>query len=72
MRGFREKPALTDRPFLGRLGMRLPNLLSIGRGQHLFGTTSLADFFGVGRQQIRTRLALMKKAGFLTIKTTNK
>ena len=46
--------------------------VSLKRGQHIFGTESLAAFFGVGRQQIRARLALMEKVNFLTIKPTNK
>jgi len=47
-------------------------LVHVKRGQHLFGTHALAKFFGVGRQQIRSRLELMKKIEFLTIETTNR
>lgn len=46
--------------------------VEIMRGQHLFGTLEIANFLGATRQQIRTRLELMKKVGFLTIETTNK
>lgn len=47
-------------------------MVHVRRGQHLFGTNSLASFLGVGRQQIRARLVLLEESGFLTIKPTNK
>lgn len=54
--------------FLGDAG-----LVKLKRGDCLFGTLSLAEFFGVGREQIRSRLRTLKTLAFLTtIKTTNR
>ncbi len=54
--------------FLGDAG-----LVKLSRGDCLFGTLSLAEFFGVGREQIRSRLRTLKTLEFLTtIKTTNR
>ncbi len=47
-------------------------IIKLRRGDCLFGTISLSKFFNVGRQQIRSRLELLKKADFLTIQPTNK
>lgn len=47
-------------------------LVTIKRGQHIFGTLSLADLMGVDRQRIRTKLKILKNINFLTIKPTNR
>lgn len=47
-------------------------LVPVKRGQHLFGTLQLADFIGVDRQRIRTKLKILEKIQFLTIKPTNR
>ena len=47
-------------------------LIPLKRGDHVFGTPSLAGLMGVDRQRVRSKLKILKKIGFLTIKTTNK
>lgn len=51
-----------------------PNVgvIPLKRGQHIFGTQQLAEFIGIGRQRIRSKLKLLEKLNFLTIKSTNK
>jgi len=46
--------------------------IPLKRGQHIYGTNKLAEFLGVSRQRIRTKLKILENIGFLTIKTTNK
>ena len=46
-------------------------VVCVKRGQHLFGTRALADFFNVGRQQLRTTLKKLETIGFLTRKITH-
>lgn len=46
--------------------------IHLKRGQHLFGTLSLAEIFRVDRGQIRVRLKNLSEMGFLTITTTNR
>ena len=46
--------------------------IAIKRGQLVFSQPKLAEFFGVGRRKIRTRLEVMKTIGFLTITTTKR
>ena len=52
----------------------VPNIgaVTLKRGQHIFSTLKLAAKLGVDRQRIRTKLKILKKMNFLTIKTTNK
>ena len=47
-------------------------LIPLKRGQHIFGTLSLADLMGVDRQRVRSKLKILKNINFLTIKTTNR
>lgn len=56
----------------GEIFLKTTGIVHIKRGQHLFGTESLADFIGVDRQKIRTVLKNLEKINFLTIKSTNK
>jgi hypothetical protein len=46
--------------------------LTVKRGQRVYSQPRLAEFFGVGRRQIRTRLDVLENIGFLTNKTTKK
>jgi len=47
-------------------------VIPLKRGQHIFGTIALADFMGVDRQRIRSKLKILKNIEFLTIKPTNR
>jgi hypothetical protein len=50
-----------------------PNVgaIPLKRGQHIFGTRKLAEKLGVDRQRIRTKLKILKKIEFLTLKPTH-
>ncbi len=56
----------------GEIFLADAGLVKLRRGECLFGTPSLAEFFGVGREQIRSRLRTLKTLDFLTIKVTNR
>ena len=47
-------------------------LIPLKRGQHIFGTLKLAEFMGVDRQRVRSKLKILKNIEFLTIKSTNR
>lgn len=46
-------------------------LIPVKRGEHIFGTRKLAQFMGVDRQRIRTKLKILEKMEFLTLKVTH-
>ncbi len=52
--------------------MKGAGVVPLKRGQHIFGTLKLAEFMGVDRQRIRSKLKILKNIKFLTIKSTNR
>ena len=55
----------------GKKYLKQSGVVHLRRGECIFGTRSLSDFFGVGRQQIRHRIKLLREIGFIsTLRTT--
>jgi len=52
----------------------IPNegMITVKRGQRVFGTNKLAAFFGWDRGKIRRKLDILVEIGFMTIRTTNR
>jgi hypothetical protein len=47
-------------------------MIPLKRGQHIFGTSRMADFLGVARSSARRKLKILENIDFLTIQTTNR
>ncbi len=47
-------------------------LVKLQRGEHLFGTKKLSDFFGTSRRKVRLALERLEKLDFMSIRTSNR
>jgi hypothetical protein len=47
-------------------------MISLKRGEHIFGTPQTSEFLRIDRSRLRRKLKILENIGFLTIRSTNK